>query len=106
MSRLSGVTMNGFARQVITLACRAGLDPHLGPDGAAPDAHGRVSIMIRSDNARDGLFGVIYLSAHSGAHRHPFLGRGHETPLTADKDLGTHWAQPAAQRRLRPHTSA
>jgi hypothetical protein len=27
----------------------------------------RVSIMIRSDNARDGLFGVIYLSAHSGA---------------------------------------
>jgi hypothetical protein len=59
--------MNGFARQVITLARLAGLDPHLGPDRATPDAHGRVSIMIRSDNARDGLFGVIYLSAHSGA---------------------------------------
>jgi hypothetical protein len=36
VSRLSGVKMNGFARQVITLARQAGLDPHLGPDGGSP----------------------------------------------------------------------
>ncbi len=31
--QLSGVKLKGFARQVITLARQAGLDPHLRPDG-------------------------------------------------------------------------
>jgi hypothetical protein len=77
--------------------------------------------MIRNANARDGLFGVIYLSASSGAIISAYLTHGvhgdercfnggprsatvirswvavTNTPLTVDRDLDTYWAQLAAQ---------
>jgi hypothetical protein len=85
--------------------------------------------MIRSDNARDGLFGVIYLSASSGAIISAYFthgvhgdercfigGREVRTVIrswvavtnTADRgqELGHVLAQPAAQSRRPPHTSA
>ena len=73
---LADDTVDIYFDAQVTLAREAGLDPHLGPDCAAPDAHGRVSIMIQSDNARDGLSGVIYLSSRSGAIVSAYLTHG------------------------------
>ena len=91
---LDGIHATAVVRRLVRLAEDGGLRPHADPE---PDEHGRIGVVLDGPG-RDSLFGVIYLSAVTGAvirayltHGNSGVERKHET-VTEIRVVLQSWA--------------